>query len=655
MRSLYLTTAAAAAAAFLPCTTPAAAAPSETSYTPRLIAAQEATRDVALLRRALESVHPGLYRYTPKVQIDAAFARLEAAAKQPITELALHGEIARMLATIHCDHSKAEMSAELTRFRETNPTHLPLRFQLIEGRMIVISNDGQAGAPPRGSEILSINGLAVPPLLLKLATMVAYDGTTDQAIAAKLADDSDLMGDNFNENYPALFGFPDTWHIDWKPIGGAAPLQAVLKSINFAAWTNLKGPGAKYRSEFYNSITWRMSGKVARMQIDTFVNYRNPVQATEFLGGFFKAMQTAGTEHLILDLRNNGGGSEDVSVALGRYLLDKPFLWSKPVRYKTVRYGDLPQYFETWGERAARFNPPLEAFEKTADGWFDRIPVMRRSEISDEDTTLLQQPLEQYRFKGRLTILSGPRNGSGATRTIAQLKEKAGAKVIGEDSAGSAEGPTSGSIFLLKLPASGLKVRIPEAWNRTAINSWIPGKGVPVDDLVVPTLADFESGRDRTIEVARGALTEVTNAADATAQALSGRWTGTLDYRDYGNDSRATLPAILQSNGKSFDWTFDDGSGKTVRSSESWNFDPSGQSLTIIGSGRTEIWRVVEARSANNGEMITLVLEGDTFENGGIVIARKILTRESGRLRLTKMTRLAGEPFLMRQSYELRQ
>lgn len=53
MRSLYLTTAAAAAAAFLLCTTPAAAAPSETSYTPRLIAAQEATRDVALLRRAL--------------------------------------------------------------------------------------------------------------------------------------------------------------------------------------------------------------------------------------------------------------------------------------------------------------------------------------------------------------------------------------------------------------------------------------------------------------------------------------------------------------------------------------------------------------------------------------------------------------------------
>jgi hypothetical protein len=144
-------------------------------------------------------------------------------------------------------------------------------------------------------------------------------------------------------------------------------------------------------------------------------------------------------------------------------------------------------------------------------------------------------------------------------------------------------------------------------------------------------------------------------AAAAAAHALSGRWTGTLDYRDYGNDSRTTLPAILQSDGKSFDWTFDDGPGKTVRSSESWNFDPYGQSLAVTGGGRTEIWRVVEARSANNGEMMTLVLEGEIFENGRMVIARKILTRESGRMRLTKMTRLAGEPFLMRQSYELRQ
>ncbi|WAC24413.1 S41 family peptidase [Blastomonas sp. SL216] len=660
MKSLYLAAAALLALPLPLGATTAQSAPAETPAAPvyavRMLSAEQATGDVTLLRRALETVHPGLYRYSSKSDIDAAFAQLEASASKPISELALHGEIARLLAAIHCDHSKAEMSDGLSAFRNQNPTHMPLRFQLIEGRMIVLSNDGQPGAPPAGSEILGINGMAVPALLLKLAPLVSYDGTTDQAIAAKLADDSDLMGDDFNENYPALFGFPYSWQVVWKPVGGSDKSTVVLKPIRFAQWTALAGPGAKYRSEFYNAITWRLNGKVARLGIDTFVNYRNPVQATAFLSGFFAAMAEAGTEHLVLDLRKNGGGSEDVSVALGRYLINRPFTWSQPIRYKAVRYGDLPQYFETWGDREARFNPPLAAFTRSNDGWYDRIPVLSGAQLSDADTTFQQQPIGALGFSGRITILSGPRNGSGATRTIAQLKEKAGAVVIGEDSAGSAEGPTSGSIFLMKLPESGIKVRIPEAWNRTAIASFTPGKGVAVDQLVVPTLADFEAGRDRTIAVAQGLLTAPVDTGAAVAKALAGDWSGTLDYRDYCKDSRVTLPTQMQSDGRMLAWTFDDGPGKTVRSSETWVFSASGQSLIITaGKNAPEPWRVAESRASADGASYTLVLEGESIENDRKVLARKILTRDGNRLRITKQTRVAGEPFLMRQSYELRQ
>lgn len=626
--------------------------PAQASYQPLVIAPSEARRDVALLRRALETVHPGLYRYTTKPEIDAAFDRLEAATRNPITDLALHREIALMLATIHCDHTKPEMSSALTRFRETHATHLPLRFQLVEGRMIVVSNDGQPGAPPRGGEILAINGRSVPSLLLTIAPAVAYDGTTDQAIAAKLADDSDLMGDDFNEYYPAFFGFPGQWEILWKPIGAVAPTLATLQPIGFAAWQDLKGPGARYRADLYNSITWRMSGKTARLQIDTFVNYRSPVQATAFLGGFFQSMQDAGTEHLILDLRNNGGGSEDVSVALGRYLIPRPFLWSKPIRYKAVRYGDLDQYFETWGNREARFNPPVSAFTKTAGGWYERIPVLQGAGISDSDSTFVQQPVADGAFKGRLTILSGPRNGSGATRTIAQLKEKVGAAVIGEDSAGSAEGPTSGSIFLLGLPASGLKVRIPEAWNRTDIRQWVPGKGVAVDSLVLPTLSDFQASRDRAVEVARSAPTPNENVSQLVAKSLAGRWSGTLDYRDYGTDARVTLPTFLESDGQSLSWTYDDGSGKTIRESSRWTFDKVSRTLIIGDASGPEPWRLAEAHKAADGA-VTLLFEGERVENTRKVIARIVLTRSGDKLRLTRMSRAQGEPFVMRHSYEL--
>jgi hypothetical protein len=622
---------------------------SPTAYAPKLISVEDARADIALMRRALETIHPGIYRYQSKTVIDHAFARLERATGQPTETLALHREIALMLAVIHCDHTKAELPEAVDAYRRTHPTHLPLRFRLIEGRMIVTSNDGQLGAPPVGSELLRINGMAVPTLLLRLAQTVAYDGDTDQAIAAKLADDSDLTGDDFNEYYPSFFGFPDRWTLAWKAIGARDATTTSLAPISFDRWTQLDPPGARYRSEFYNGITWRMAGKVARLRIDTFVNYRNPVQPTAFLAGFFHAMKDAGTEHLILDLRNNGGGSEDVSVALARYLFDRPFLWSKPVRYKAIRYDDLPRYIDSWGDRDALFSPPEAAFDRTPTGWFDRRPNPAANERDDDVSTITHLPALADHFAGKLTILTGPDNASGATRTIAQMKERRGVILIGEDSSGSAEGPTAGHIFLLTLPHSGIKIRVPNAWNRTNIEHFIPRRGVAADRLVIPTLSDFQSGRDAALEIARTMPSPVTEPAAVLTAAMSGRWSGTLDYRDYGNDGRVVLPTTLEGRGLTWSWIFDDGPGNTIRSSEIWHISDDHETLTV-GKSSSKILQFDVTPAGG----LTMVAEGRAKENGRAVVARTVLTQNGDQLRLTEMTRAQGEPFLMRHSYSLR-
>lgn len=614
---------------------------------PMLTPAQ-ASSDVALMRRAMETIHPGLYRYVPKAEVDAGFARLEALARQPISTLTMHREIARTVASIHCDHSKPELPDAIETWRQTNGSHLPLRFKLIEGRMIVVS-----GPLPHGAEITAINGRPVPQILNAVAPLVAYDGDTDQAITAKIADDSDLSGNELDEYWPGLFGAPSQWDIAWKMPGEGAGQRSTLAPISFAQWVQLATPGAPFRSEFYNGITWRMAGKVARLRIDSFVNYRNPVASTPFLGGFFKAMREAGTEHLILDLRANGGGSENVSIALARHLFDAPFTWSKPLRYKSIRVGDLQRHISSWGDTTALFTPPEAAFIRTADGWYDRIPI-GTNEADDDDSTIEHQPLPAaQRFTGRLTVLTGLRNGSGATRTIAWLKERRGATLVGEEGGGSAEGPTAGNIFLVTLPESGIKVRVPNAWNRTNIKSFTPRRGVATDVLVVPTLADFEAGRDRALEVARSVPAPPVDAVATITAAVAGNWAGTLDYRDYGNDGRVTLPTLMAANGLSIAWTFDDGPSKMVRSAETWVFTPDGKSLVINGQKSSETMAIAELRRGANGS-VTLVADGTGEENGNKVMVRKILTRDGSLLRLTRMSRRAGQPFIMRHSYQLR-
>jgi C-terminal processing protease CtpA/Prc len=627
-------------------TTPALAAEMPN---PMLTPAQAAS-DVALLRRAMETIHPGLYRYLPKAAVDASFARLEAETRAPISTLALHREIARLVASIHCDHSKPELPDAIEQWRQTNASHLPFRFRLIEGRMIVLS-----GALPKGAEITAINGRPVPQILNAVAPLVAYDGDTDQAVTVKIADDSDLGGSDLEEYWPGLFGAPQRWDVSWKIPGAAAGQASQLAPISFNQWAELDAPDGKYRNEFYNGITWRMAGKVARLKIDTFVNYRNPVAATPFLGGFFKAMKAAGTEHLILDLRSNGGGSTDPTIALARHLLDAPFTLTRSIRAKTIRFGDLPNHIEVWGDRDAQFNPPASAYRPTSDGLLERIPTGTDG-ADDDDSTIEHLPLPAaQRFTGRLTVLTGPQNGSGATMTIAWLKDRRDVTLVGEDTSGSAEGPTAGNIFNLKLPASGIRVRVPQFKSFTNIKAFTPRRGVATDMLVVPTLADFEAGRDRAVEVARSLGTPAAplDAAATLTAALGGNWAGTLDYRDYGNDGRVTLPTLMTATGLTMAWTFDDGPGKTVRSAETWAVSPDGKTLTITGGKSQETMAVAELRRSPSGA-VTLVADGRGSENGVMVMVRTILTRDKGVLRLTRMSRTAGQPFIMRHSYQLR-
>ena len=455
------------------------------AYPAKTLSPEQAAADVALTRQALEVIHPGLDRYTPKAEMEAAFARLEERVKQPISDVELYGEISLLLAKIHCDHTKAELPGALSKYRKENPTHLPFRFRLFDGKMYVASSNQLA----RGTEILSINGVPVPDLLARIGPAVSYDGLTSAVIPSKLEADSDLMGSNFDQFHPVFFGFSDTLKVE-------IPGRTLdLKPVTYAQWQSLPWPSVPAGAEFHKTTSWKwIDAKTAYLRIETFVNYRNPVDPTTVYDPIFQAVQDA--EHLIVDLRENGGGSTDASEGLARYLLDEPFVVTKSVRLKAIRYGELPKHIETWGDPKEWFEVPEERFDKLPDGWFEE----KREEAPAQPSP--------YRFKGRVTVLTGPANGSGSTMLIAKLKDEGRVRLVGLPTGGSAEGPTGGRIFFLKLPESGITVRIPAKRSFTDISNFQPGLGVAPDVEVRPTLADFLAGRDAALGVASGLTTD---------------------------------------------------------------------------------------------------------------------------------------------------
>lgn len=455
------------------------------------LSAADARADLALMRRALETIHPGLYRRATKPEMDRAFDALDRSIAGPIADAELYRRIALVLAKIRCTHTKAEQTEAMEAWRTDHASHLPVRFRIIEGRMIAVSSDPTQERLPRGAEILSINGRNVNALLKALAPYAAVDGFTDWARASFIAENSDLMGSDFDQYYSYLFGFPDVYRIRLRNSDGAPARIVVLKPIAFRQWVKLDNDGARYRLDFGPDTSWkRLDADTGYLRIPTFVNYRKPEDASSF---YAKAFAELGAKRLIIDLRDNGGGSNDAALALIDALALAPYTYQKAVRLKAVRYGDLPDYISTWGDRDRLFNPPIENFTRAADGWYDLKP-----DLSPEE--LKPRPPAPNAFTGPVVVLIGPQNASGATMTIAKLKDMDRVTLVGERAGGSADGPTAGTIFNFKMPKSGIVVRIPNAWNAMDVKRFDAEGGVRPDVPVTETVADFRANRDRALE-----------------------------------------------------------------------------------------------------------------------------------------------------------
>ncbi len=543
-----------AAAASLPAT---AQTP---TYAARPLTPEQVAGDIALVRRSLEQVHAGYDRYVPRRVMDSAFAQLGRRAASPMTDVELYRELALLLAKVRCNHTKAEYPASLTAYREANATHLPVRVRVFGTRLFVHTSPG--GAIARGTEITSLNGIGAGEVISTLSRYAAVDGFTDFSRATLLERDTDLMGSDLDQYWPVEFGFAPSWVFGLKSQAGVTS-KTTLAPVTYAAWNALGGDTVQV--DFRNGTTWAMLNDTsALLTIRSFVNYRTPVDPDSLYRSIFGVIAKARVRHLIIDLRDNGGGSDDASAALIRYLADTAIQPVRAVRRRTISIDStLSAAFDTWGDRAALFTPAESLFVPRTDGWF----VERGSDV------VLQPAAEAYR--GRVSVLVGRRDASATTMLLAVLQD-IGARtgrlrLVGEETGGSSEGVTAGQILFLKLPASDIRVRIPLKRVDVNVASAVPGMGLFPDVDATETLDDFRAGLDRALRVAEKAPW---GAGRSPLAPTVGLMKGVLEYRDYQGGERVLLPtwqhlSPIGSTGAYRQRTvYDDGPGKTIFSTD---------------------------------------------------------------------------------------
>ncbi len=298
---------------------------------------------------------------------------------------------------------------------------------------------------------------------------------------------SDLDESELDHFLPAFFEFGEVVQLEVRSPSDAQSrmIDARLMTQDARRAALAEPPPARNLDEAV-SLDIRQGG-VAVLRIGTFVAYRKAIKPADIYRPLFERLAAEKTQTLILDLRDNGGGSDDAAIDLARFLLANSFSVESKAWVRTYRFGDLTDKLETWDRSV--LSMPEEAFKNLGNGYFEvQAPP--------------SQPLEPLEpaFTGRVIVLCGPANASGATLFLAGLRERREVTLIGEPTGGSAEGPTAGIMLFLPLPNTGIKVRIPAIRSVTGIRSANPGGGLDPDVIVRPTLSDVLAGRDVVLE-----------------------------------------------------------------------------------------------------------------------------------------------------------
>jgi C-terminal processing protease CtpA/Prc len=208
----------------------------------------------------------------------------------------------------------------------------------------------------------------------------------------------------------AKFDRVDQFEIEYKT--DSTPKQITLDPVDYSYYNKLKESfNLEDKSEF--SLSYPAS-QTALLTVDTFSKHKNQ-EFKQKIKSYFKEIQKKDVDNLIIDLRDNGGGSTSLVNYLYEFITPKPYLNFAQGEVKVSEYA--------LRERSGNLS-------KLANLQEDRVEVKKPK---------LKKPSKnKYRFKGQVYVLIGPYTFSSATDFAALIKDFETGILVGQETGGLA-------------------------------------------------------------------------------------------------------------------------------------------------------------------------------------------------------------------------
>lgn len=415
--------------------------------------------DFDFLKVELEKYNPAMYAYHPKEIFEKRMENIQQSITAPMTAIQYFKLLSWAAEAVNEGHVKigTEQDEFYKGFFAGEYKSLPLSVECLGEKVFVWLNYSSDSSLQRGDEILSINNHSIADIRQEIFNYTVADAGIETFKQMRFC--SELAA-----RYFWFVEQPDSFAIEYKKLGAKRLQKTKLPALTHPEMSQQAAKNKIYDKKpqgidkFY-SLTGDNDRAVLTLRTfddDVLTEYN--IKAYTFYHAVFKRLKKNKTQYLVIDVRDNGGGTKD--------------------------YGDDLLPFVLPKNRKGIFRELVSWDGKVVPSEFPK-----RS---------------NFAFKGKLYILVDGGTYSTAAHIAKYLWEFADATIIGEEAGSRYEGFAAGTYHYCILPNSKIKIGIPNQWVKNFISEKqaTKNRGLLPEYPVETTIEDKLAGRDKALEKA---------------------------------------------------------------------------------------------------------------------------------------------------------
>ena len=442
---------------------------------------EEMKEDLHFLFQNIEATHPNMYANISKTEMEALRSEVEGRIQSKMNQQEFALLINPLMTAIKDGHTGMRLpNAAWKNYLKKGGRFFPFRVKIIDHQLYTAAPFGTDTSMQAYTEILAINGISAQSILQRMAQYSSAELEHFRMIRIQ---------QSFYKLLWFLYDFQGSYELEIKDDSGVHTQQ--LQGISLEEYKASRAESSTSKTVLpYRYYTL----PDAPIGVIDFRSMRNTKAFKCFLDTTFSRIKAEGIEHLVIDIRKNGGGNSQLADLLFDYITDKPYRMVERMDIKCSRQmkKNIRQTKLKWYLMPIAY--PLSVFFKQARPYTYGKPGKIYS-IQRNDLNKPKNP--SSKFKGSTYLLTSHYTFSSANMLATAYSCYQMGTHIGQETGGAYE--TFGEIQFFDLPHSQLQVYCSSKY---FVHACSDGQlhGVVPQYIVPNRVQDLQQGKDAAME-----------------------------------------------------------------------------------------------------------------------------------------------------------